>query len=132
VGSILYKTWGLGARPVRPYSLIKQTRRTTASLLALSHESHRQKYCRRFLWFSAVLVAVVTVAGAYSIYVSQRVHYGDLWDQAAADLRSQDAWAMTQALAVACGGLFISGALVFTAAWISHPKGISREGNKDT
>jgi len=94
--------------------------------------SRRQKYLRRFLWFSAVLVAVVTVAGAYSIYVSQRVHYGDVFDQAAADLHAQDAWAATRALVVACGGLFVSGALVFAAAWIGHSKEISNAGNKDT
>ena len=93
--------------------------------------TNRRKYLLRFLWFSSSLVLIVTAAVAYSIFISQRVHYGDVIDQAAADLHSPDAWAATRAIIVACGGLFVIGALIFAGAWIIHPTEISDETRKD-
>lgn len=81
----------------------------------------RRKYLRRFLWFSSGLVVIVTTAVAYSIFILVRIHYGDLVDQVAADMHSQDAWAATLAIVAACGGLFIVGAMIFAGAWVSHP-----------
>ena len=90
----------------------------------------RRKYLRRFLWFSSGLVAIVTAAAAYSIFVSERIHYGDMIDQVAADMHSQDAWAATRAIIVACGGLFVIGAMIFIGAWASHPTQIPDEKAK--
>jgi hypothetical protein len=83
---------------------------------------YRKKYLKRFLGFSSILVLVFTVAVAYSIFVSERVHYGDVWDQATADLHSQNSWAVTKTIGVVCGGLFIAGGLVFMVAWFGDKK----------
>jgi len=81
----------------------------------------RQKYLRRFLWFSSCLVVVLTAAMTYSIYISQKVHYGDSFDQAEGEMHSQNAWALTRAITVGCIGLFIVGSMILAGAWVSHP-----------
>lgn len=70
------------------------------------------------MWFSAVLVFLVTTSIAYSFFATERVHYGDIIDQAGAELHAQDAWAVTRSLGISCGGLFVIGVLILGASFL--------------
>lgn len=93
-----------------------------ASPIDVLKNKHHKKYLKRFLWFSIILVLVFTVTVVYSVFVSERVHYGDEWDQAYAILHARNSWAVTKAMGVVCGGLFIAGGLFFVAAWFGCKK----------
>ena len=83
---------------------------------------HHKKYLKRFLWFSIILVLVFTVAVSYSIFASERVHYGRYYAKVRAVQHARVSWAVTKVIGAVCGGLFVTGGMFFVAAWFGRKK----------
>ena len=77
-----------------------------------------RKLLTRYIWFLAALVTLSAGAAAYSTFISEKTAKGDIFDRVAHENMVKNSWAFTQALHVACGGAFVAGTLILTAAWL--------------
>jgi len=77
----------------------------------------KKRLLTRYVWFLVALVILSVGAAAYSTFISERAVRGDIFDEISHESLAQDSWAFTQALHIACGGAFVVGTLVLTAAW---------------